>query len=62
MSQYKGCRFCRHLDRNYFLTGRPSCSAFPDGIPMMILDGQIEHTQPFPEQNNQIAYEPIQEK
>lgn len=52
MSQYKGCRFCRYLDRNYFLTGRPSCSAFPDGIPMMILDGQIEHTQPFPEQNN----------
>ena len=53
MSEYKGCRGCRHY------LGELDCSAFPEGIPMIILSGEIQHTEILPKQKNRIVYEAI---
>lgn len=34
------------------------CSAFPDGIPEDIAYGSNKHLVPYPDQENQIVYEP----
>jgi hypothetical protein len=47
------CANCRHKH----LTG-PTCTAFPDGIPEVILDGRSQHRTPFPGDND-IRYEPV---
>jgi hypothetical protein len=53
MSEYRGCRGCRH----YLV--ELTCSAFPEGIPLVIISGQIQHTEILPKQGNTIVYEPI---
>ncbi|WP_017660510.1 hypothetical protein [Baaleninema simplex] len=53
MTEYKGCKYCKHFQ----LDG--SCAAFaPDPIPLPIVSGQIQHTKPLHSQKNSIVYEP----
>lgn len=43
------CWDCRHfLESEY---DAHSCAAFPDGIPDAIIDGEFDHTQPYPGDN-----------
>jgi hypothetical protein len=37
----------------------PTCRAFPEGIPPIIIVGK-EHTKPLPDQDNTIVYEPAE--
>lgn len=42
------CVFCsryRHNTQND--RGRPTCDAFPDGIPWQIASGEVFHDEPF---------------
>ncbi len=52
---YFGCGFCKNLDK----TDR--CSAFPDGIPIEIISGEIHHTLPIEGQDNDVVYDPLPE-
>jgi len=38
-----------------------TCLAFPEGIPEEILTGESDHTEPLPEQDNDIVFEPLTE-
>ncbi|WP_339374355.1 cytoplasmic protein [Oscillatoria nigro-viridis] len=58
MAEYAGCRGCRHYLRVY-INGIPTCRAFPEGIPPIIIVGK-EHTKPLPDQDNTIVYEPAE--
>ncbi len=40
------CVACAHLRLDG--TGRWACQAFPRGIPAAILEGRIDHRQPYP--------------
>jgi hypothetical protein len=50
------CFRCKHWKK--FIGG---CNAFPDGIPFEITSGLNEHSEPLPEQDNKIVFEPIEE-
>jgi len=55
MSDYKGCNYCRHFRAD------GTCPAFDPGIiPLIIVDGQIKHTKPLPNQKNTIVYDPTE--
>jgi len=43
--QISHCVFCRHSMRG------GKCKAFPDGIPMAILDNTHDHRKPYPGDN-----------
>ncbi len=45
--------------KNYI--GDLSCRAFPDGIPQEILLGENDHSEPLPEQENDIVFEQMDE-
>jgi len=51
------CFKCKHFRR--FEGG---CDAFPDGIPKEITSGENEHSKPLEFQENDIVFEPIEEK
>lgn len=51
---YVGCLNCRHLDWR----GMTRCVAYPDGIPLPILSGDIEHDRPLPGDHG-IQFEPL---
>jgi hypothetical protein len=53
MSEYRGCRGCRHY------LCELDCSVFPEGIPLIILSGEIQHTEVLAKQKNTIVYEAI---
>lgn len=55
MGNWNFCRFCRHLNS---LIGKPTCNAFPEGIPQEILSGKIIHKNPLPNQKNDIVLTP----
>jgi hypothetical protein len=38
------------------------CAAFPNGIPQEILVGENDHSEPLPNQENNIIFEPIDEQ
>lgn len=50
------CFKCKHF--NEFGSG---CKAFPSDIPKEILSGENEHSEPLKEQDNDIAFEPIED-
>lgn len=47
------CGNCKHL----YLNGKRRCKAFPKGIPRDILDGEFDHTEKYPDQDNDIVFE-----
>lgn len=49
------CNRCKHF------WGSTACFAFPEGIPADILHGENQHTEPLPDQGNNIVFEPIEE-
>ena len=55
LDNWSFCRFCRHLNS---LIEKPTCNAFPEGIPHEILSGQIIHKNPLPNQTNDIVLSP----
>jgi hypothetical protein len=51
------CMNCKHL-----IIDNPNgiiCGAFPKGIPEIIITGENDHTEPLPNQDNDIVFEPI---
>lgn len=48
------CFNCKHLDFNLTML---KCKAFPNGIPEIILKNLNNHSQPLPEQENNIVFE-----
>lgn len=60
MAEYKGCLDCRHLFHGVYVDEIPTCRAFPEGIPLIIVVENIQHTKPLPDQNNTIVYEPAE--
>lgn len=46
------CVECKHHGEEL------TCTAFPDGIPAIILTGEHDHTKPYPGDNG-IRFEPI---
>ena len=51
---YRGCEVCRHFDP----TGMPRCAAYPNGIPLPILGGDLAHDRPLPGDHG-IRFEPM---
>ena len=51
---YIKCTRCQHYDRI------GECEAYPDGIPVEIITGEHDHTEPFPGDNG-IRFEAIQD-
>jgi hypothetical protein len=39
------CTFCKHLNRE---SEERECSAYPDGIPLVIWNGKNNHRSPYP--------------
>ncbi len=46
------CNQCRHVSDNGM-----TCAAFPQGIPIPILSGKVQHTKPYPGDHG-IRFEP----
>ncbi len=46
------------LDCKHYL-GYLKCPAFNDLIPDIIVSGESDHTEPLPDQGNDIVFEPI---
>lgn len=53
------CIKCKYLIKGIDNKTNHSCSAFPNGIPIEILNGSVDHTKPLPGQDNNIIYEPV---
>lgn len=51
------CYECKHGYGLNFI--KPSCEAFPNGIPSKIFYEGSPHTKPLPDQKNDIVFEPI---
>jgi hypothetical protein len=54
MGNWHYCRFCKHL---HSLIEKPTCNAFPKGIPKDLLTGLIFHNKPMFNQKNAIIFE-----
>jgi hypothetical protein len=52
--QIVGCAYCTHWHQ-----GTATCDAFPEGIPSVILGGQLPHTTPI-EGDHGIQFEPTE--
>jgi len=53
MGNWHYCRFCKHL---HSLIGKPTCNAFPEGIPKELITGPIFHNKPMFDQENDITF------
>jgi hypothetical protein len=54
-SNWHFCRFCKHL---HSLIGKPTCDAFPEGIPKELTSTLILHDKPMLGQKNHIVFVP----
>lgn len=54
------CWDCKHFEGYDPDKDASVCAAFPDGIPRPIIDGEIEHREPFPGDRG-IRFEPVQD-
>lgn len=52
MPESKQCPNCKNFH------GLNTCKAFPDGIPEEILSGQFDHSEKWPDQENNILFDP----
>jgi hypothetical protein len=52
---FPGCLGCGHLRRGR----RAHCAPYPDGIPLAIASGQVDHMVPRPGQIGEKVFEPI---
>ena len=57
-SYFAPCWGCRHKSKPFDNT----CKAFPDGVPVAILEGKDKHTEKHRGQDNDIVFEAIKEK
>lgn len=48
------CFSCKHFNSVKWV-----CPAFPKGIPEEILTGENDHSEPLPDQNNNIVFESV---
>jgi len=53
------CLICKNYNENDF--DKFSCKAFQNGIPDEIIMNESDHTEPLPEQDNDIVFEPLTE-
>ncbi len=53
---YLGCLNCQHMNLG------ETCKAFPKGIPLPILSGELEHTKVLPGQSAPVVFEKMTEK
>jgi len=53
MGNWHYCRFCKHL---HSPTGKPTCNAFPEGIPKELITMPIFHNKPMFDQKNDIIF------
>lgn len=51
---FPSCLVCRHFDPR----GLPRCTAYPDGIPLPIIGGDLAHDRPLPGDHG-IQFEPL---
>lgn len=55
------CPACKHFIGGDKPQDTPTCTAFPDGIPIIILSGQHDHREPYPGDHG-IQFEPIEDE
>lgn len=53
------CLDCKHFEQGA-TSARAGCLAFPDGIPLGIIDGELDHEHPLPGDHG-IQFEPKEE-
>ena len=58
------CPMCKHVI-SFIATENITCRAFPEGIPEVFVQGELAHTEPYPDadnpQDNGIRFEPIED-
>jgi hypothetical protein len=52
------CIFCKHYEIEWGIFAG-TCKAYPDGVPLEIWSGEIDHSEPYPDDNG-IQFEPVE--
>jgi len=50
------CSFCVHWNISVMYNKKPTCKAFPKGIPERIWLGKVKHKRPVKGQENKVVY------
>ena len=59
MIKIKSCLMCKNYAKRKIVD---QCSAFPKGIPFAIVSTEFVHIKKYPNQENDIVFEPIKGK